>query len=247
MSIESETDLIGLRRIGRIVALTLHEMLRQVQPGMTTAELDEIGEVMLREYGARPAPRLVYNFPGATCISINDEAAHGIPGERVIRAGDLVNIDVSAELEGYFADTAATVAVPPVSALQQRLCACAQRAIGRAMAEARAGRPLNRIGKAAELTARRCGFNVIRNLPGHGVGRNIHEDPTVPGFYDQRAKQRLPEGLVITVEPFLSTWADQVVADPDGWTLRTPDGSLTVQYEHTVVVTRGRPIIVTAV
>lgn len=247
MSIESQKDLVGLKRIGRIVGLTLREMAGQVQPGMTTAELDAIGEATLARYGARPAPRLVYGFPGATCISLNDEAAHGIPGKRVIRPGDLVNIDVSAELDGYFADTATTVPVPPISPLNGELCRCAQKALGQGIAAARAGRPINAIGRAAERVARRCGFTMIRDLPGHGVGRHIHEDPTVPGFYDPHARQRLTEGLVITVEPFLSTGAQRVTAEPDGWTLKTPDGSLNVQYEHTIVVGRGRPLLVTAV
>lgn len=247
MSVESEKDWEGLKRVGKVVALTLREMKKQVRPGMTTAEVDEIGNRLLSGYGARSAPRLVYNFPGTTCISLNDEAAHGIPGDRVIRQGDLVNIDVSAELDGYFADTAATIPVPPISPLQWKLCQCAQRALRKAIAAARAGRPIHVIGKTAETTAQRCGFRVIWDLPGHGVGRSIHEEPTVPGFYALWANQPLTEGLVITVEPFLSTGANQVVTAEDGWTLKTLDGSLCVQYEHTIVITRGQPIIVTAV
>lgn len=247
MSIDSEEDLIGLQRIGRIIALALREMTAKIQPGMTTAELDQIGAGVLLQYGARPAPQLVYKFPGVCCISLNDEATHGIPGERVICAGDLVNIDVSAELDGYFADTGATVPVPPVAPLQRKLCRCTRQALENAIAEARAGRRINQIGRSVELQAQRCGFTVIQDLTGHGVGRNIHEKPReILNYFEPRDQRRLTAGLVITIEPFLSTRANRVVTAPDGWTLKTPDGSLTAQYEHTVVITRGQPIIITA-
>jgi methionyl aminopeptidase len=246
MTIETDQDLNGLKRIGRIVALTVREMQRQLKPGITTADLNDIGARFLEQHGARPAPGLTYDFPAATCISVNNEAAHGIPGERVIRSGDLVNIDVSAELDGYFADTGASMPVPPISALKRKLCNCARMARQKAIGAARAGRRLNEIGQAIETSARRCGFTVIRNVPGHGVGRGLHEEPSVPGFYLPSADQRLTEGLVITVEPFLATGARQVVTADDGWTLKTEDGSLAAQYEHTIVITRGRPIIITA-
>lgn len=247
MSIESDQDLVKLKAIGRIVALALREMKTRVRPGITTAELDEVGQRFLEKHGARSAPSLAYDFPGATCISLNNEAAHGIPGERVIRKGDLVNIDVSAELDGYFADTGASIPVPPVKPFQQKLCNCTRRALKQAMSVAQAGRSINEIGKAVEATARRCGFSVIRNLPGHGVGRSIHEDPSVPCVYSPRANQQLTPGLVITIEPFLATGAEQVIEDADGWTLKTSDGSLVAQYEHTIVITQGRPLIITAV
>jgi methionyl aminopeptidase len=247
MSIESQDDLINLLRIGRIVGLTLQHMKDSVRVGMTTAELDAMGEAFLTQHGARSAPRLTYDFPGVTCISINDEAAHGIPGPRVIQAGDLVNIDVSAELDGYYADTGATVPMPPVSPARQKLCNYGQSALQQGIAAAQAGRPLYEIGRAMENEARRGGFTTIRDLPGHGVGRSLHEPPSVPAFYTRQASQRLTDGLVITIEPFVSTRARRVVQADDGWTLKTPDGSLIAQYEHTVVITRGRPILVTAV
>lgn len=246
MSIESDNDLRGLLRIGRIVGLTLREMRERLRLGMTTAELDAIGRAFLERHGARSAPMLAYDFPGATCISINDEAAHGIPGDRLIRPGDLVNIDVSAELDGYFADAAVTVPVPPTSDLQRRLCGCAQVALEKSIAVARAGRPINAIGRQAEAHARRCGFRIIRELTGHGVGRHIHEPPTVPNYDDRKATALLSDGLVITVEPFLSAGSGRVIVAEDGWTLKSPDGSLTVQYEHTIVVSRGRPLVITA-
>jgi methionyl aminopeptidase len=248
MSIESEHDLIGLMRIGRIVGLTLRHMQAALRPGMTTAELDDIGARFLARHGARSAPILTYNFPGHTCISINDEAAHGIPGSRVIQPGDLVNIDVSAEMDGYWADTGATTPVPPVTPQMQRLCAATQQALAAAVDAVRAGLPLNVIGQAVEPVARKHGFKVIRNLGGHGIGRRLHEPPhAVPHHFDPRARQPLTDGLVMTLEPFLTTRATQVRTDADGWTLRTVDGSLAAQYEHTIIVTRDRPILVTAV
>ena len=246
MSIESEKDLHGLKRIGRIVALVLKEMREKLRSGMTTEELDEVGRAALVHHGARPAPHLMYEFPGATCISVNDESAHGVPGNRVIRDGDLVNIDVSAELDGYFADTGASVPVPPISEDTHRLCEFAERALERALTVTRAGKPINQIGRAIESEAKRGGYQVIRNLCGHGLGRSLHEYPTeVCGFYNREDRRRLTSGLVIAIEPFLSTGATLVETADDGWTEKTPDGSLTAQYEHTIVVTKRRPIVVT--
>jgi methionyl aminopeptidase len=248
MSIESEQDLRALKKIGRTVALTLEEMKRHARPGVTTRELDEIGAASFAKYGARSAPQLAYDFPGATCISVNDEAAHGIPGSRVILAGDLVNIDVSAELDGYFADTGATVAVPPVSALHRKLCRCTRSALDSAIRVASAGEPINVVGRRVEREARRCGFKVIRELSGHGVGRHIHEEPrAVLNYCVPWNSEPLREGSVITIEPFLSVAAEQVKPDADGWTLRTLDGSAVAQYEHTIVVTSGQPIVITAI
>ncbi|MEJ2709745.1 MAG: type I methionyl aminopeptidase [Anaerolineales bacterium] len=246
MTLDSDKDLEALKRIGHIVAQTLEEMRRHVLPGVSTGELDHIGETVLHTHGAKSAPVLVYNFPGTTCISLNDEAAHGIPGSRVVQPGDLVNLDVSAELDGYFADAAVTVAVPPVSPLQARLINCTHNALQKGMRAARSNRPLNVIGRAVEREARRCGFFIIPELGGHGVGRSIHEKPRmVPNFYDPADHRRLREGMVITIEPFLTPGSGWIFTAEDGWTLKTKDGSLSVQFEHTVVITRGRPIVVT--
>lgn len=246
MSIESESDLEGLKACGRVVAMALQEMAKHVRPGVTTAELDEIGAEFLRRHGAQSAPQLAYNFPAATCISVNDEAAHGIPGERVLQAGDLVNLDVSAELDGYVTDTGATFPVGLVSPGREKLCKCTRAALDKAIAVAQAGRPINVIGQAVEAEARHCNFNIVRNLAGHGVGRHIHEEPReVLNYYDARDRRKLTEGLVITIEPFLSPRARYVLDSPNGWTLKTPDGSVTAQYEHTIVITKGRPVVVT--
>jgi methionyl aminopeptidase len=247
MTIDSEEDLEGLIRIGRICGLALKHMLEQVEPGMTTAQLDDIGKAFLMKHNARSAPILAYKFPGWTCISLNDVAAHGVPGPRKIQPGDVVNIDVSAELEGYWADTAATMIVPPAQPEHKRLCRFTQRALNAGLKAARAGERLNQIGKAVENVARRGGYSIIRNLPGHGVGRYIHEKPSVFNFYNRRDKTRLFEGLVITIEPFLSMGNGHIYTDEDQWTLRAVDGTVSAQYEHTVVITNEEPILITAV
>ena len=246
MSIENERDLAALKKIGKIVAQCLQEMASKLEPGITTGDLDQIGHNFLERHGARSAPRLVYNFPGTTCISVNEEAAHGIPGARVFRAGDLVNIDVSAELNGYFADTGGSFIIPPKSDLKALLCAATKRALESAMAVARAGAPLNQIGKAIQTEASRSNLTVIENLGSHGVGRALHEDPDfIPGYYDPKDKRVLKQNQVITIEPFLSTGARQVFDTGDGWTLATSARYLTAQYEHTMVITKDRPLILT--
>lgn len=246
MTIESQADVDALKRIGSIVSRVLERMLDALEPGITTAELDALGDRWLAEAGARSAPRLSYGFPGATCISVNEEAAHGIPGARVIRAGDLVNIDVSAELDGYFADTGGSRAVPPVSPVQQRLCHATRTALEHAMRRARAGAPISAIGQAIEQTARTHRLRIIRNLASHGVGRALHEEPTeIAGYHDPHDRRRLHEGMVITIEPFLSTKSTLVDEAGDGWTLVGAPGNLSAQYEHTMIITRGEPIVVT--
>ncbi|GHH52311.1 type I methionyl aminopeptidase [[Pseudomonas] boreopolis] len=246
MTIESPSDLEGLQRIGRLVAQVREAMLAAAVPGMTTAELDAIGERMLAEAGARSAPRLAYGFPGATCISVNEEAAHGVPGARVLRAGDVLNVDVSAELDGYYADTGGTRVLPPASARDTRLCHATRAALASALQVARAGQPINRIGAAIEATARRFGFRVIENLGSHGVGRALHEQPDhIAGYYDPADTRVLHEGLVITIEPFLSTRSRMVEEAGDGWTLVGTKGNRSAQYEHTLVITRGEPIVLT--
>lgn len=246
MTIDSEDDVAALRKIGGIVARVLQQMLDAAEPGMTTAELDALGESLLEKHGARSAPRLAYDFPGATCISINEEAAHGIPGSRIIQAGDVLNVDVSAELDGYFADTGGTRVIPPDTPQKLRLCHATRTALERAMEQARAGRPINGIGAAIQGAAKRYGFKVIENLASHGVGRSLHEEPEqIPGYFDPADKRIFKEGMVITIEPFLSTRSRIVKEAADGWTLLGAPGNLSAQYEHTMIITRGKPIVVT--
>ncbi len=247
MVIQSERDMRGMLQVGKVVGLTLQHMLKATRPGITTAELDALGAEFLRREGARSAPIITYKFPGSTCISLNDEAAHGIPGRRVIEIGDLVNIDVSAELDGYYADTGASIPMTPVSPLKNKLCECAQTALHKGISVAQAGTPVNMIGKAMETVVKQYGFRVIRDLPGHGIGRKLHDSPSVPGFYNPKIKDILTEGMVLTIEPFVSSKAHHIKTAADKWTLKTQDGSPAVQYEHTVIITRGQPILVTQV
>ncbi len=246
MTIESDKDLQGLRRVGRVVALARDEMRRATEPGMTTQELDQIGAGVFERYGTRSAPNLVYGFPGTNCISLNDEAVHGIPSpERTIRPGDLVKIDVTAELDGYMADSAVTVALPGGDGTNERLVRCAESAYAMAAAVARVARPINKIGRAIEIAATREGFSVLRELHSHGIGRGIHEEPSYPQYYDRRFDAPLTKGLVITIEPILSAGSSWVRDEGDGFTLSTADGSPSAHHEHTIVITRGSPITVT--
>jgi methionyl aminopeptidase len=246
MSIESPDDLKGLAEAGRIVRLALTEMAKRVAPGVTTGELDAVAARIFRTNGALSAPRLVYGFPGEVCISVNEEAVHGIPGRRELRAGDLVKLDVTVVKDGYMADAAITVAVPPASDEKMRLLACARAAFYQALKVARAGAKVNEIGRAVESHVRKAGFAVIRDLAGHGIGRLIHEEPSVPNYHDRANNDRLTEGLVITIEPIIAAKSGRVVEERDGWTVSTADRSMTAHYEHTMVITRGRPILLTA-
>jgi len=246
MSVETREELLALKEAGRIVRAALDAMSGAVMPGVTTGALDAVAEGILAAEGARSAPRLVYGFPGATCISVNDEVVHGIPGSRVLKDGDLVTLDVTVEKEGFMADAAMTV---PVGAADRRaiaLVAAAQRALSRALAAAHAGARLNEIGRAVSYSARRDGFNVARDLSGHGIGRTIHEPPAVPNVYERTARQRLNRGLVLAIEPMLTTGSGHVVDDADGWTVRTSDGAFAAHAEHTIVVTEGAPLVLTA-
>jgi methionyl aminopeptidase len=246
MTISSDEELEKLKAAGRAVARTLAAMGRAMEPGMTTRELDALGRKLLEDQGARPAPELTYGFPGATCISIGPDVAHGIPGDQRIQAGDLINIDVSAKVDGVFADTGASFAVPPVSARIDRLCRDGRRALWSGIRSVRAGGELNAIGKSIEGFARRNGYSLVRNLASHGVGSSLHEDPKeIATWYEPADKRRIAEGLVFTIEPFLSLGADWVEELEDGWTLRPLGEEPTVQYEHTLVATRQGPLVVT--
>lgn len=245
MSIKTNAEFEKLKAIGAIVAASLRAMARSVRPGVTTAELNEIGAKWLRDQGAEAAPPRVYGFPAEVCISVNDEAMHGIPGKRVIRPGDVVKLDLVAEKDGFYADAAVTVNVPPASDQGCKLTRCAERAFRQGLAAARAGNRVYEIGRAIEREVRGAGFSVIRELCGHGVGRTIHEEPSVPNFRDPRARQKLNEGLVITIEPVIAAGSGRTRKQNDGWTFRTEDGSLAAHYEHTVVITRRAPVLLT--
>ena len=246
MSIESPADWKGLRRVGRVVRLTLDALEREVRPGVTTHELDLIARRVLDSHSARSAPELVYGFPGAVLISVNDEIVHGVPGARRIETGDVVKLDVTVEKDGYVADSARTVMVGPPSDLAARLIASAEAAFAAGVNVARAGSRVNEIGRAVDHEVRRRGFSVVKGLSGHGVGRTIHEPPSVPNEYHPWQRDVLTEGLVLTIEPMVSAGSPLAVEDANGWTYRTRDGSLSSHFEHTIVVTSGPPILLTA-
>jgi methionyl aminopeptidase len=246
MSISSEADWRGLREAGRVVRLTLDALEAAAQPGVTTADLDAIAARIFAEHGSRSAPAMVYGFPGAVLISVNDEVVHGIPGARRLRRGDLVKLDVTVEKDGYMADAARTVAMPGADPLAMQLRACAMDAFRLAISAARAGRPVRDIGRIIDREVRRRGFSVIPDLSGHGIGRTIHESPSVPNYYEPRQREVLTEGLVVAIEPIISSGSGRVVTAADGWTIRTRDRSLAAHFEHTVVITAGEPVLLTA-
>jgi len=246
MSIESDADWTGLREVGRITRVTLDALESHVQPGVTTRELDAVAAALIAEHGARSAPALVYGFPRTVLISVNDEIVHGIPGSRRLQRGDLVKLDVTVEKNGYVADAARTGIVERGSAVAHRLARCVSDAFDAALSRARAGTKVSEIGRAVEREVHRHGFSVVRGLAGHGVGRTIHEWPTVPNEYDSRQKDVLTEGLVLTIEPMISAGSPLPVQDADGWTIRTRDRSLSAHHEHTIVITAGEPVILTA-
>jgi methionyl aminopeptidase len=246
MTVESLSDIAGLRHIGRIVATSLQSLEGLVHPGVSTAELDQRAGELLKAEGAQSAPYTTYRFPGNICVSINDEATHGIPGGRIVQSGDLVKIDLSASAHGYFADAAITVAVSPMSERARKLTNCARAALEAGCAVAVAGKPLAQIGRAIQTVAQTQGFTVIPALGAHGTGRALHEEPDVPMHFDPCERRLLREGQVITIEPHITTGKGRIYQAKDGWTLRTVDKGYVAQFEHTVVITKGRPLVVTA-
>jgi methionyl aminopeptidase len=246
VSTDDPADIEGLKRAGRAVAGTLRELRRHVRPGVTTRELDEVAARTMARFGARSAPRLVYDFPGAICISVDNEAVHGIPGPRRLREGQLVKLDVTAELDGYFADAAISVPVGRPRPQVGRLVATAQAALKAALAAVRPGLPVAELGGIVEAEVERRGARVLRELTGHGIGRTIHEGPIVPNFADPDATDTLTEGLVLTVEPIIAQSTRETITEDDGWTVATADGSVSAHAEHTLVVRAGRPLILTA-
>ena len=245
MSIGSAADIEGLRAAARVVRETLDALESRVRAGVTTAQFDDAAQGVFEKYGARSAPAVVYGFPGHVLISVNDEIVHGVPGPRVLARGDIVKLDVTVEKDGYVADAARTVLVGRASDTAARLTVCAGAAFRAGLAVARAGTPVNEIGRAVENEVRRHGFRVIRGLTGHGIGRTIHEAPDVPNWYDARQKDVLTDGLVLTIEPMISAGSPQPVEDPNGWTIRTSDGSLAAHHEHTLIITTGEPVVLT--
>lgn len=248
MIVSSEDELNGLKEIGRLCATAVKVMGAALEPGITTRELDQIGRRILEEAGAQSAPEFCYQFPGATCISVNEEVAHGIPGDRRIAAGDLVNIDVSGVKNGLFGDTGASFIVPPVKPKIEKLCRDGKRAMWVGLNQVRTGQPMANIGNAIGAFAKKNRYTLIQNLASHGIGHSLHEEPKELSTWPDPDETRImEEGLVFTVEPFLSLgglWAED---GDDPWTLYSEPKAPTVQFEHTIVVTKNGPIVLTLI
>lgn len=247
MSITNDTDMEGIKRISEVVATTLFEMHQYAKPGMSTLTLDEFGGRLLEKMGARSAPLLTYNFPGHTCISLNNEIAHGIPSAtRILQEGDLLNIDVSAEKDGYWSDNGSSVIIGVDVNGHQQLVDASKAILKKALRRIKAGLKIAELGGMIELEAKKSGYTVIKNLTGHGVGRGLHEAPfEIPNFYDHGNRERFKKNSVVAVEVFISTGSTIAETLPDGWTLVGNKAGVSVQYEHTVMVTDGLPVILT--
>ncbi|HRK88361.1 MAG TPA: type I methionyl aminopeptidase [Anaerolineales bacterium] len=241
-----EKDIKGLKAAGKVCADTLRHMMTSARPGMTTLELDQIGEGFLNKHGAKSAPRAMYNFPGGTCISIAPVIAHGIPGKHVLQDGELINIDVSAELDGYFGDTGASMVVGTSNPRYDKLLEVTKATLTKVLSVVKAGKPINIIGKTVQQEAAKHGYNPIFDLTGHGIGKSLHEKPSaVYNFHKPDDRRILDEGLVLAIEPFLTLGRGRVIEKPDRWSLRTVDNTIAAQFEHTVIITKDEPIILT--
>jgi methionyl aminopeptidase len=245
MIAKTEQDFNGLKEIGKIVASIRDELVEKTKPGITTKELDELAGELFERSGAVSAPKGEYDFPGYTCISVNEEVAHGIPGKRIIREGDLVNIDVSGSKDGYFADTGISFVVGEGDEILTKICEVAKSAFEAGLKKAKPGAKKSGLGKEVFKTAKQNGLTVIKNLTGHGIGRTIHEAPDhIYNYHEPWDDELLKDGMVIAFEPFISTEEEEVYQKDDGWTYVT-DKSYVAQYEHTIILTKNGPVIIT--
>lgn len=248
MSIKTEAELLGMQMVSRAVALTLKAMREHTKPGMSTGEIDAFGAVMLESFGARSAPILIYKFPGHTCISVNNEVAHGIPSDdRILQEGDLVNIDVSAELNGFFADNGGSFVLGEDIHGHQTLVDASKDILRGAIDQLHSGMRISLIGRYIQTEAKKRGYRVIKNLAGHGVGRSLHEEPMeILNCYDAFQRGKLRENSVIALETFISTDSSVAHECGDGWTLKGNKGGYVAQHEHTLLVQKDSALILTA-
>ncbi len=246
MSISAASDLIGMKKASQAVAITLKQMIGFARIGMTTKELDDFGASVLQEFGAISAPKLTYGFPGYTCISINNEFCHGIPSNRKMQEGDLINIDVSAEVNGFWSDNGSSFVLGNDVHHHQKLVNASEEILRKAIGSIRGGTRISDIGHLIESHAKQKGFKVIKNLGGHGIGRALHEPPQdLLNYRDKFDQRRFKKNDVVAIETFISTSSTTVETAHDGWTLIGNRGGFMAQHEHTIVITDGQPIILT--
>lgn len=247
MSITTEDELIGIQRASDAVAFTLKKMREFAKPGISTKELDEYGGAMLARLGAHSAPKLTYNFPGFSCISVNEEVAHGIPSaDRILKEGDLINIDVSAELNSFWSDNGGSFILGKDIHGHGKLVEASKTILRKAISNISGGVRISEIGRLIETEAKKSGYTVIKNLTGHGIGRSLHEEPhEIANYCDRNNTARFKKNSVIAIETFISTRSTIAVTDSDGWTLFGNRGGFVAQHEHTIMVTGGKPMIFT--
>lgn len=247
MSITKEAELIGMKKVSEAVAHTLREMKDYARPGMTTKQLDDYGAKILSDFGARSAPYLTYRFPGWTCISVNNEFCHGIPSDkRILKEGDLINIDVSAELDGYWSDNGNSFVLGEDINQHQKLIDASKQILYKTVYSIKGGVRISDIGHLMETEAKKRGYKVIKNLTGHGIGRSLHEEPSDIANYKNRFNPaRFRKNSVVAIETFISTTSTYAETLNDGWTMVGNKGGFMAQHEHTIIVTDGKPIILT--
>ncbi|CAN5603138.1 type I methionyl aminopeptidase [soil metagenome] len=247
MSITIESELTGIKKISDAVAITLKQMRAYAKPGMSTKQLDDFGGKILRELGAKSAPCLTYGFPGWTCISVNNEVGHGLPSsQKLLKEGDLVNIDVSAELDGFWSDNGGSFVLGKDINNHQKLVDTSKYILQKAISNIKGGVRVSEIGRLIETEAKKAGYKVIKNLTGHGVGRSLHEEPyEIANYHDKSNVVRFRKNSVVAIETFISTRSTIANTQADGWTLIGDKGGYVAQHEHTVLVTDGKAIILT--
>jgi methionyl aminopeptidase len=248
MSITKESELTGMKKVSEAVACTLKEMSSYAQPGITTKELDNYGAKILADFGAKSAPYLTYGFPGCTCISVNNEFCHGVPSnKKILKEGDLINIDVSAELDGFWSDNGNSFVLGEDIHQHQKLVDASKQILHKAIYNIKGGVRIADIGHLIETEAKKRGYKVIKNLTGHGVGRSLHEEPSeIANFRDPYNQTRFKKNSVVAIETFISTTSTFAETLHDGWTMVGDKGGFMAQHEHTIVVTEAEPIILTA-
>lgn len=237
-----------MKRVSEAVALTLQKMSTYAQIGMSTKDIDEYGRKLLEAHGAKSAPFETYKFPGYSCISVNKEFAHGIPSDQLkLKNGDLINIDVSAELAGFWSDNGCSFVVGEDIQGVQPLIDTSKTILLEAIDQISGGVRIADIGKLIEIKAKKAGYTVIRDLGGHGVGRSLHEEPdAIMNYYDRYDKRRFRKDAVVAIETFISTKSAFIETAADGWAFTGNKGGFVAQHEHTILITSGKPIILTA-